>query len=79
VTIDANIRALKRDYFGNLEWIDIQTTGQREETLLTQFGQLFFGESFQIDKPKKGFWEGAPKNLTDILHGKQRTAGPERP
>ena len=79
ITVDSNVRALKRDFFGNQEWVKIQTNGQREEHLLTEFGRLFFGESFQLYKPKKGFWEGAPKNLADILYGKQRTAGPERP
>jgi len=79
VTVDANIRALKRDFFGNQAWVDIQSNGQREEHLLSEFGRLFFGDSFHLHKPKKGFWEGAPRNLTDILHGKQRTAGPERP
>jgi hypothetical protein len=79
VTVNANIRALKRDFFGSEEWIDFKSTGQREEFLLTEFGRLFFGENFELYKSKKGFWEGAPRNLTDILHGTQRTASPERP
>lgn len=79
ITVNANIRALKRDFFGQTSWVDIPTNGQREEWLLTQFGQHLFGASFELDKPKKGFWERSPKYVPNPLERMPKVAGPERP
>ena len=79
VTVDATIQALQREYLGKETWIEIQTIGTLEETLLTQFGQLLFGETFSLEEPKKSFWERDPT----YAPGQKRQAvprivGPER-
>jgi hypothetical protein len=78
VTVDANIRALKREYLGKETWIEIQSIGTLEETLLTQFGQHLFGETFSLQEPKKGFWERDPTNAPDPNERIPRMVGPER-
>jgi hypothetical protein len=78
VTVDANIKALKREYLGKETWIEIQSIGTLEETLLTQFGQLLFGETFSLQEPKKGFWERDPINAPDPNERIPRMVGPER-
>lgn len=79
VSVFANIRGLKRDYFGNETWVDIPSNGGREEDLLTLFGRRLFGEDFRLDEPKKGFWEHAPQYVPDLERTIPRIASPERP
>jgi hypothetical protein len=76
VTVYTNIRAKKRDFFGKESWVSIESNGERERELLHVFGRLLFGEKFQLDEPKKGFWERGLVFPRDI---NERTAGPERP
>jgi len=78
VTVDANIQALKREYLGKETWVEIQTIGTLEETLLTQFGQLVFGETFSLQEPKKGFWERDPTYAPNPYERIPRIVGPER-
>ena len=78
VTVDANIQALQREYLGKETWIEIQTIGRLEETLLTQFGQLLFGETFSLQEPKKGFWERDPTYAPHPYERIPRIVGPER-
>jgi hypothetical protein len=78
VTVDANIQALQREYLGKETWIEIQTIGKLEETLLTQFGQHLFGETFNLQEPKKGFWERDPTYAPHPYERIPRIVGPER-
>ncbi len=78
VTVYANIEALKREYLGKETWIEIQTIGKLEETLLTQFGQHLFGGTFSLQKPKKGFWERDPTYAPHPYERIPRIVGPER-
>ena len=78
VTVDANIQALQREYLGKETWIEIQTIGKLEESLLTQFGQLLFGETFSLQEPKKGFWERDPTYAPHPYERIPRVVGPER-
>ena len=78
VTVDANIQALQREYLGKETWIEIQTIGKLEETLLTQFGQHLFGETFSLEEPKKGFWERDPSYASHPYERIPRIVGPER-
>ena len=78
VTVDANIQALKREYLGRETWIEIQTIGKLEETLLTQFGQHLFGETFSLQEPQKGFWERDPTYAPHPYERIPRVVGPER-
>ena len=79
VTVDANIQALKREYLGKETWIEIQTIGKLEETLLTQFGQHLFGDAFSLQEPNKGFWERDPTYAPgQERQGVPRIVGPER-
>ena len=78
ITVDTNIRALKRDFFGKESWVDITTNGQKEEVLLTEFGKDLFGQQFELNKPKFGFWRREPKDFNNQI-GQPRTASPERP
>lgn len=57
VTVNTNIRAKKRDFLGQEEWVKISTNGSREAALLTKFGRLLFGERFKLDQDKTGFKE----------------------
>ncbi|GAB4118394.1 MAG: hypothetical protein Kow001_18200 [Acidobacteriota bacterium] len=79
VTVYANIRGLKRDFFGKESWVDIASNGNREEYLLTQFGRRLFGQTFKLDEPRKGFWERDPQYVPDEERRIPRIAGPERP
>ena len=79
ITVDTNIQALQREYLGKESWIEIQTIGTLEETLLTQFGQHLFGETFSLQEPKKGFWERDPTYAPgQKRQGVPRIVGPER-
>ncbi len=78
VTVDSNIQALQREYLGKETWIEIQSIGKLEETLLTQFGQHLFGETFSLQEPKKGFWERDPAYAPDPYERIPRIVGPER-
>lgn len=55
VTVDSDIQALKRDFLGREEWVDIDSTGRVEKQLLTTFGQTLYGAEFSLDKRHKGF------------------------
>jgi len=79
VTVNANVRALKRDFFGKEEWVDIPTNGELESGLLTDFGKLLFGTNFELTKPKPGFWERDPTYVPEEMERIPRIAGPERP
>ena len=78
VTVDANIKALKREYLGKETWIEIKSIGTLEEALLTQFGQHLFGETFSLQEPKKGFWERDPTYAPHPYERIPRVVGPER-
>lgn len=77
VSVNANIRALKRSFLGEDEWVEIPSTGKLEENLLTAFGRQLFGSSFNLETPKKGYWDRSPEYIqdADIL---PRVVGPER-
>ncbi|MFQ5928477.1 MAG: hypothetical protein ACE5MK_02185 [Acidobacteriota bacterium] len=79
VTVHANIEALEHKFLGTENWVNIQTNGNLEEKLLTEFGQLLFGQNFTLQEPKKGFWERDPTYLPDFEERIPRIAGPERP
>ena len=79
LTVYANIEALQRQFLGTETWVKIQTIGALEERLLTQFGQLLFGQNFSLQAPKKGFWERDPTYLPDGEERRPRMPGPERP
>ncbi len=55
VTVDSDIQALKRDFLGREEWVEIDSTGRLEKQLLTAFGQALYGADFSLDKRRKGF------------------------
>jgi hypothetical protein len=79
LTVYANIEALQREYLGTETWVKIQTIGNLEARLLTQFGQSLFGQNFSLQEPKKGFWDRDPTYLPDPAERIPRTTGPERP
>ena len=80
VTVDCNIRALKRDYFGNESWVDIVSSGEKERELLTRFGKSLFGEKFELEHSRTGFWESVPTNTIEMMKDTPSTLpGPERP
>ena len=54
VTVDSDIQALKRDFLGREDWVDIDSTGRVEKQLLTAFGQALYGADFSLDKSRKG-------------------------
>ncbi len=54
VTVDSDIQALKRDFLGREEWVEIDSSGRLEKQLLTAFGQALFGAGFSLDKRRKG-------------------------
>ena len=78
VTVNANVRALKREFLGDQEWIEIPSNGRLESELLTDFGKHMFGQLFTLAEPKKGFWEHAPGYVKDA-DVQPRIVGPERP
>jgi hypothetical protein len=77
VNVNANVRALKRQFLGGDEWVDISSNGRLEADLLTAFGQLMFGDSFSLEQPKKGYWDRTPGYIQDA-DIRPRVAGPER-
>jgi hypothetical protein len=77
VNVNANIRALKRSFLGGDEWVVIRSNGQLEEAFLTRFGQTIFGDSFSLERPKKGYWDRSPEYIQDA-DIQPRVAGPER-
>ena len=54
VTVDSDIQALKRDFLGREEWVEIDSVGRVEKQLLTAFGQELYGAEFSLDKRRKG-------------------------
>lgn len=78
VTVNANVRALRREFLGKQEWVEIPSNGRLEADLLTDFGKLMFGQLFSLAQPKKGFWEQAPGYVKDA-DIQPRVVGPERP
>jgi hypothetical protein len=79
VVVDAEIRALKRDFLGAEAWVTIESNGRLEEDLLEEFGKNMFGQDFQLSAPKKGFWEREPKYVPDGEERIPRVAVPDRP
>jgi len=79
VTADANIKALKRDFLGTQNWVEIPTNGELETDLLTAFGKQLFGERFELAKRKKGFWDREPRYVPDSEQTIPKVVGPERP
>ena len=54
VTVDSDIQALKRDFLGREEWVEIDSVGRVERQLLTAFGQTLYGADFSLEKRRKG-------------------------
>lgn len=80
LTAACNIRALKRDFFGNETWVEIVSNGEKERELLTNFGKILFGQKFELEKTGGGFWEPSPSSVPDMLKETPSTLpGPERP
>jgi hypothetical protein len=79
VTVYANIEAFKRDFLGAEAWVRIPTNGKLEEDLLTLFGRRLFGPTFNLEKPKKDFWERDPTYIPNAEERTPRIVGPERP
>ncbi len=61
ITVDTNIKALKRGFLGEEDWVAIPSNGRLEEGLLTRFGQSLFGQTFSLTRSKKGFWGWFPE------------------
>ena len=78
VTVNAHIKALKRDYFGSQEWVEIVTNGELEQELLSAFGQSLFGQSFTLEGRKRRFWEQAPSFSPDLEGKRPPVVGPGR-
>ena len=79
LTVNANVRALKRDFLGTEQWVDIPSNGELEAGLLTEFGKLLFGSNFELTEPKPGFWERDPTYVPEEMERIPKIAGPERP
>jgi len=60
VFVNADIEALKRNFLGHEEWVEIPSNGKLETDFLTDFGKHLFGQKFRLDLPKKRFWEKPP-------------------
>ena len=78
ITVDANIEALERNFLGNEKRVSIPSNGSLEEKLLINFGQSLFGQNFNLQKPKKGYWERDPVYLPLPTNQFPSIAGPER-
>ncbi|MBI4446277.1 MAG: hypothetical protein HY645_10255 [Acidobacteria bacterium] len=78
LTVDANVRALKRPFIGEETWVDIPSNGQLEEELLTEFGRMVFGQNFSLKEPKKGFWQREPAYVPEMQERRRPVVGPER-
>lgn len=79
ITVNANIKALKREFLGSESWVDIPTNGRLEENFLTEFGQSLFGQNFTLPEPEKGFWDRAPVYVPDPEEQIPKIVGPEKP
>ena len=79
VTVHTDITALKREFLGTESWVQIATNGKLEEDLLTRFGRRLFGQSFNLETPKKGFWERGPSYIPNEKERHPGIVGPERP
>lgn len=79
VTVNTDIEALKREFLGQESWVDIQSNGRLETQLLTAFGKRLFGSEFELDQPKKGFWEHDPSYVPRPEDRIPTVASPERP
>lgn len=79
LTVNANIRALKREFLGPEVWVNVPTNGRLEEDFLTDFGKLIFGESFTLRTARKGFWQREPSYLPEMEERIPKIVGPERP
>lgn len=80
VSVYANIQALKRDFGGKEAWTEIQTNGNLEARLLVDFGRSLFGQSFNLEIPKEGFWKREPRDPGQRPGSENRTprsVGPE--
>ncbi len=77
LTVDVNIRALKREFLGAESWVNIPSNGRLETDLLNLIGRNLFGQSFSLAAPKKGFWEREPGYIQDAEINPQ-VIGPER-
>jgi len=76
ITVDANVRALHRDFLGAEEWAPIKSSGRQEEQLLNNFGKILWGEDWEMEytknrRPKRKYV--LPPDLSE------RVASPERP
>ena len=74
ITLDSNIKALKRSFLGEEGWVAIPSNGRLEKGLLTRFGQFLFGQSFSLTESKKGFWSRFP----EIRGGRSPSTDPNR-
>jgi hypothetical protein len=79
VGASSTIKALKRDFLGTENWVDIASNGELERDLLTEFGKELFGERFQLPTRKRGFWERDPKYVPGPEEQIPKVVGPERP
>lgn len=77
LTVDCNIRALKREFLGEEKWIKIPSKGRLEAELLTAVGRDLFGQTFSLTEPRKGFWEREPGYVPEVDLSPQ-IVGPER-
>jgi len=76
ITVDANVRALRRDFLGAEDWVSIKSSGRQEEQLLNNFGKILWGEDWEMEytknrRPKRQYV--LPPDLSE------RVASPERP
>lgn len=79
VTVNADVRGLKRDFLGSEAWIEVPTNGSREEALLTEFGKRLFGDSFTLDGSNKRWERDRTLIPADVSGAVPKTAAPERP
>jgi hypothetical protein len=78
LTVYTNIEALKREFLGTEDWVEIETTGKLETDLLTQFGKSLFGEAFSLPEPKEGYRDKAPVYVPNPAERIPQVVGPER-
>jgi hypothetical protein len=77
-TVSANIKALKRSFLGEEQWVNIATNGTLEQEYLMAFGTTLFGERFQLETPSRGFWSRDPGHVPRPADEKPKVVGPER-
>jgi hypothetical protein len=75
VTVNANLRAMKRDFFGSEAWVPVTSNGQRERDLMTKFGKLLFGQDFELEGSKPGLIEKGPSYVPDMSTKIPKVAG----